>query len=75
MRREKYAALEGSCAAHPIVRRDSISVAGSKLHGIPILIKGSISAHGMNKTAGSCCLVGSKTTKEASLVTKLGALS
>ena len=45
----------------------------SMLHGIPILVKDSISVHGMNNTGGSYCLVGSKTTKEASLITKLRA--
>lgn len=43
----------------------------SELHGIPILIKDTISAHGMNNTAGSYCLVGSKTKNEASLITRL----
>lgn len=33
----------------------------STLHGIPILVKDSISAHGMNNTAGYYCLVGAKT--------------
>jgi len=43
----------------------------SELHGIPILIKDTISAHGMNNTAGSYCLVGSKTKKESSLIARL----
>lgn len=41
------------------------------LHGIPILIKDTISAHGTNNTAGSYCLVGAKPKNEASLVTRL----
>lgn len=43
---------------------------GSPLHGLPVLVKDSISAHGMNYTAGSLCLVGSKTHKEASVISR-----
>ena len=57
----------------PNVCRDGISVAGSKLHGVPIFMKDLISSHGMSNTDGLCCLVGSNPTKEASLVTKLRA--
>ncbi|KAJ5687403.1 hypothetical protein N7536_010022 [Penicillium majusculum] len=42
----------------------------SPLHGLPVLVKDSISAHGMNNTAGSLCLVGSKTHKEASVISR-----
>ncbi|KAI1617985.1 glutamyl-tRNA amidotransferase subunit A [Exophiala viscosa] len=65
------------------VNRDAIAIAqtldhersiqGSRgiLHGIPVLVKDSISSVGMNNTAGSYCLVGAKTKKEASLITRL----
>jgi amidase len=43
----------------------------SKFHGIPILVKDSVSVHGMNNTAGSYCLVGSKTKTESSLIRRL----
>lgn len=43
----------------------------SELHGIPILVKDTISAHAMNNTAGSYCLVGSTTKKESSLIARL----
>ncbi|KAJ5116246.1 hypothetical protein N7456_000594 [Penicillium angulare] len=43
----------------------------SKLHGIPILVKDTISVHGMNNTAGSYCLVGAKTKSEASIIQRL----
>ncbi|KAL1608053.1 hypothetical protein SLS60_002992 [Paraconiothyrium brasiliense] len=43
----------------------------SILHGIPILVKDSISAEGMNNTAGSCCLVGARTKVEASVIARL----
>ncbi|KAJ5613653.1 hypothetical protein N7528_007307 [Penicillium herquei] len=43
----------------------------SKLHGMPILVKDTISVHGMNNTAGSYCLVGAKTKAEASIIQRL----
>jgi amidase len=43
----------------------------SELHGIPILVKDTISAHGMNNTSGSYCLAGSRTKEESSLIARL----
>lgn len=45
----------------------------SRLHGIPILVKDSISVHGLQNTAGSCCLDGATTKKESSVITRLRA--
>lgn len=42
----------------------------SRLHGIPILVKDSLSVDGLQNTAGSKCLVGA-TTKESSVITRL----
>jgi amidase len=55
------------------VERASFSLTkfNSTLHEIPILVKDSISVHVMNNTAGSHCLVGARTKKEASLITRL----
>ena len=52
-------------------RLSTASLLPSVLHGIPILVKDSISTVGMNNTAGSYCLVGAKTRKEASLIARL----
>lgn len=47
--------------------------ARSKLHGIPILVKDSISVKDMDNTAGSVCLAGSRAKKESSVITRLRA--
>ncbi|KAF8862817.1 hypothetical protein BDZ45DRAFT_767570 [Acephala macrosclerotiorum] len=53
--------------ARALNRKKKVSGPRNMLHGIPILVKESISAHGMNNTAGSYCLVGAKTKNEADL--------
>ncbi|KAF7865384.1 hypothetical protein EAF04_006360 [Stromatinia cepivora] len=72
---ETHAVVETNPEALMIARRldqeRKISGPRSSLHGIPILVKDSISAHGMNNTAGSYCLEGAKTKTEASVISKL----
>lgn len=58
-----------ACFSYP----SSVDVYYSELHGIPIVVKDSISAHGMNITVGSYCLLGSRTTNEASVIVRLRA--
>ncbi|KAF2803868.1 amidase signature enzyme [Mytilinidion resinicola] len=57
--------------ARALDREREVSGPKSLLHGIPILVKDSISAHGMNNTAGSYCLAGAKTKNEASMTVRL----
>ncbi|KAK4651301.1 hypothetical protein QC762_605010 [Podospora pseudocomata] len=45
----------------------------SKMHGVPILVKEPVSIDGLNSSAGSYCLLGSRTRNEASVVARLRA--